>query len=289
VLRGAAGTPFQGGLYHGRIILPSQYPHKPPEFLFLSPNGRFEVGKKICLSISQHHPELWQPGWDIRTALIAIQSFMPTPGSGAIAALDYTDEERRLLATRSLDACKATLSKSGMLDNFTEFLAAPREPAGASAPSPAAAGPPAARPTAPAPAPAPENQAPVFNTPPPSHSGARPSPGATTAPTPPAVAAATPPSIPPESSAACAPGDRQADRASARESQPPVTPAPAVSPARPAAAATTPGSEGLRRRPAAAGGAVHPGAPLGASPPPLSVPPTHPPTVPTRGSLAGSC
>lgn len=273
MLRGAAGTPFQGGLYHGRIILPSQYPHKPPEFLFLSPNGRFEVGKKICLSISQHHPELWQPGWDIRTALIAIQSFMPTPGSGAIAALDYTDEERRLLATRSLDACKATLSKSGMLDNFTEFLAAPREPAGASAPSPAAAGPPAARPTAPAPAPAPENQAPVFNTPPPSHSGARPSPGATTAPTPPAVAAATPPSIPPESSAACAPGDRQADRASARESQPPVTPAPAVSPARPAAAATTPGSEGLRRRPAAAGGAVHPGAPLGASPPPPFRPP----------------
>ena len=67
VLRGPAGTPFEGGLYHGRIILPSQYPHKPPEFMFLSPTGRFEVGKKICLSISQHHPELWQPGWDIRT------------------------------------------------------------------------------------------------------------------------------------------------------------------------------------------------------------------------------
>ncbi|KAJ1494750.1 ubiquitin-conjugating enzyme/RWD-like protein [Baffinella frigidus] len=95
VLRGPAGTPFEGGLYHGRIILPSQYPHKPPEFMFLSPTGRFEVGKKICLSISQHHPELWQPGWDIRTALIAIQSFMPTPGQGAIAALDYNEDERR--------------------------------------------------------------------------------------------------------------------------------------------------------------------------------------------------
>ncbi|EKX52309.1 hypothetical protein GUITHDRAFT_157123 [Guillardia theta CCMP2712] len=95
VLRGPSDTPFAGGLYHGRIILPSQYPHKPPEFMFLCPQGRFEVGKKICLSISQHHPELWQPGWDIRTALTAIQSFMPTPGNGAIAALDYSDEERR--------------------------------------------------------------------------------------------------------------------------------------------------------------------------------------------------
>ena len=27
------------------------------------PNGRFEPHKKICLSISQHHPEFWQPSW----------------------------------------------------------------------------------------------------------------------------------------------------------------------------------------------------------------------------------
>ena len=67
VLRGPEDTPFSGGVYHGRIILPAQYPYKPPEFMFLCPTGRFEVGKKICLSISQHHPELWQPGWDIRT------------------------------------------------------------------------------------------------------------------------------------------------------------------------------------------------------------------------------
>lgn len=30
---------------------------------FLKPNGRFEVNKKICLSISGHHPETWQPSW----------------------------------------------------------------------------------------------------------------------------------------------------------------------------------------------------------------------------------
>lgn len=27
------------------------------------PNGRFETNTKICLSISNYHPEHWQPSW----------------------------------------------------------------------------------------------------------------------------------------------------------------------------------------------------------------------------------
>ncbi|XP_040925482.1 ubiquitin-conjugating enzyme E2 J1 isoform X2 [Betta splendens] len=76
---------------------PTEHYHAQP----LEPNGRFEVGKKICLSISGHHPETWQPSWSIRTALIAIIGFMPTKGEGAIGSLDYTPEERRTLAKRS--------------------------------------------------------------------------------------------------------------------------------------------------------------------------------------------
>eukprot|EP00285_Hemiselmis_virescens_P009860 CAMPEP_0173395978 /NCGR_PEP_ID=MMETSP1356-20130122/34025_1 /TAXON_ID=77927 ORGANISM="Hemiselmis virescens, Strain PCC157" /NCGR_SAMPLE_ID=MMETSP1356 /ASSEMBLY_ACC=CAM_ASM_000847 /LENGTH=167 /DNA_ID=CAMNT_0014354875 /DNA_START=52 /DNA_END=552 /DNA_ORIENTATION=+ len=121
VLRGPPDSPFEGGLFHGRIILPPQYPFQPPEFMFLCPQGRFEIGKKICLSISQHHPELWQPGWDIRTALTAIQSFMPTPGSGAIAALDYTDDERKALAVKSVESSKNSLRACEMLDSFTRI------------------------------------------------------------------------------------------------------------------------------------------------------------------------
>lgn len=47
----------------GRILLPTEYPMKPPSIILLTPNGRFEVGKKICLTISAHHPESWQPSW----------------------------------------------------------------------------------------------------------------------------------------------------------------------------------------------------------------------------------
>ena len=71
-------------------------------FIFLQPNGRFETGKKICLSISGHHPETWQPSWSIRTALLAIIGFMPTPSKGTIGSLDYPPEERKKLAKKSL-------------------------------------------------------------------------------------------------------------------------------------------------------------------------------------------
>ncbi|XP_026050758.1 ubiquitin-conjugating enzyme E2 J1-like isoform X1 [Carassius auratus] len=104
-VRGPPDSDFDGGVYHGRIVLPPEYPMKPPSIILLTPNGRFEVGKKICLSISGHHPETWQPSWSIRTALIAIIGFMPTKGEGAIGSLDYTPEERRALAKKSLDFC----------------------------------------------------------------------------------------------------------------------------------------------------------------------------------------
>jgi len=104
-VRGPEDTEFQGGIYHGRIIVPAEYPMKPPDIIVLTPNGRFEVSKKICLSISGFHPETWQPSWSIRTALLAIIGFMPTPGQGTIGSLDYTPDERRGLARRSVDWC----------------------------------------------------------------------------------------------------------------------------------------------------------------------------------------
>lgn len=102
-VRGPGDTDFQGGIYHGRIIVPAEYPMKPPDIIVLTPNGRFEVGKKICLSISGHHPETWQPSWSIRTALLAIIGFMPTPALGTIGSLDYSPEERKRLARRSVE------------------------------------------------------------------------------------------------------------------------------------------------------------------------------------------
>uniref|UniRef100_A0A915IN30 UBC core domain-containing protein n=1 Tax=Romanomermis culicivorax TaxID=13658 RepID=A0A915IN30_ROMCU len=99
-VRGPPDTEFANGIYHGRITLPPEYPMKPPSIMLLTPNGRFETNKKICLSISGYHPESWQPSWSIRTALLAIIGFMPTPGNGALGSLDFTAHERKLLAEK---------------------------------------------------------------------------------------------------------------------------------------------------------------------------------------------
>jgi len=101
-IRGPADSEFAGGVYHGRILLPPEYPFKPPNIVFLTPSGRFETNVKVCLSFSAHHPELWQPAWGIRLILEAIISFLPTPADGAIGALDWTKEERQKLARESV-------------------------------------------------------------------------------------------------------------------------------------------------------------------------------------------
>ncbi|OJD30454.1 ubc-like protein [Diplodia corticola] len=101
-LRGPpAPSPYADGLYHGRIILPAQYPLRPPSFRFVTPTGRFEVNREICLSISGHHEESWQPAWGIRTALVAIRSFMDTDAKGQVGGIDSTDAARRAMARES--------------------------------------------------------------------------------------------------------------------------------------------------------------------------------------------
>jgi ubiquitin-conjugating enzyme E2 J2 len=37
---------FLGGLYHGKLVFPSEFPFKPPSIYMITPNGRFKVRKK---------------------------------------------------------------------------------------------------------------------------------------------------------------------------------------------------------------------------------------------------
>jgi len=111
VVRGPPATDFEGGIYTGRIVLPVNYPMAPPSISLLTPNGRWEVGKKICLSNSSYHPELWQPAWGIRTIMEALRTQFPMPGDGAIGALDWPSDLRKRLAIESLDFVCAPGSK----------------------------------------------------------------------------------------------------------------------------------------------------------------------------------
>ena len=76
-IRGPLDSDYEGGLYHGIIELPSQYPFKPPKIMLLSPSGRFQPKTDICLSFTDYHPESWQPAWTISNILHGIVSYMP--------------------------------------------------------------------------------------------------------------------------------------------------------------------------------------------------------------------
>ncbi|XP_050233674.1 ubiquitin-conjugating enzyme E2 34-like [Mercurialis annua] len=101
VLEGSEGTPFAGGCYYGKIKFPPDYPYSPPGITMITPNGRFMTQKKICLSMSDFHPETWNPMWSVSSILTGLLSFMvdnsPTTGS-----VNTTAAEKLRLAKASL-------------------------------------------------------------------------------------------------------------------------------------------------------------------------------------------
>ncbi|KAB5574074.1 hypothetical protein DKX38_001268 [Salix brachista] len=101
VLEGSEGTPFAGGYYYGKIKFPPEYPYKPPGIIMITPNGRFMTQKKICLSMSDFHPESWNPMWSVSSILTGLLSFM-TDNSPTTGSVNTTVAEKRRLAKDSL-------------------------------------------------------------------------------------------------------------------------------------------------------------------------------------------
>ena len=101
VVRGPEKTPYEGGYYHGKLIFPTDYPFKPPSIYMITPNGRFKCDTRLCLSISDYHPDTWCPTWSVSTILAGLLSFMvekaPTTGS-----IETSDEKKRELSSGSL-------------------------------------------------------------------------------------------------------------------------------------------------------------------------------------------
>ena len=75
---GIQSSQYDGGVYHGKILLPKDYPRKPPSIAIMTPNGRWEVGKAICLSATAFHRETWDPSWNLRTLVMALRGHMLT-------------------------------------------------------------------------------------------------------------------------------------------------------------------------------------------------------------------
>ena len=80
----------------------SLQPYKPPSIMMLTPSGRFKPATRICLSMSDFHPESWNPMWGVRLILLGLQSFFYEDGATTGALQGVPAVDKRLLAAESL-------------------------------------------------------------------------------------------------------------------------------------------------------------------------------------------
>ena len=95
VIYGLKDSPYEGGYYHGKLLFPSEYPMKPPGIIMITPSGRFDPKKRICLSISDFHPETWNPVWKTETIMTALVSFMNSDemSTGCVVTTNYMKQQ----------------------------------------------------------------------------------------------------------------------------------------------------------------------------------------------------
>ena len=93
---------YEGGVYIGVIHFASEYPMKPPDIVFHTPNGRFETNKKICLSFTSYHPESWNPAWSFENMMIGLVSFMLSE-ENATGVVSCSSSQRRAYAAKSME------------------------------------------------------------------------------------------------------------------------------------------------------------------------------------------
>lgn len=100
---GQKGSHYEGGHFIGEIHHSPKYPAEPPDYIMRTPNGRYEIDKKICLSNSGYHKGEWSSTWNIHTILIAFYSIWLDDKEHGISHITRSKEERLKYARESID------------------------------------------------------------------------------------------------------------------------------------------------------------------------------------------
>lgn len=120
LVKGPEYSIYNGGYYIGKIMLPKEYPMKPPDFMMLTPSGRFLINKKICLSNSGYHSNEWSSMWTIQKILIGFLSIMVSDDDQGISHIHRPKEERIKLAKESIEYNRE--HHKDIIKLFTRFL-----------------------------------------------------------------------------------------------------------------------------------------------------------------------
>lgn len=99
---GPKDTVYEGGVYHGYFEIPFNYPLGPPNIYFMNPNGRYQINKKICMTITSYHKEQWSPAWSLRTMMMAMMAHFVVEDKG-IGSIRPSDKDRKKIAKESIN------------------------------------------------------------------------------------------------------------------------------------------------------------------------------------------
>ncbi|KAJ9113195.1 hypothetical protein QFC22_006034 [Naganishia vaughanmartiniae] len=77
-----------------------------PDILIMTPQGRFEPNRKICIDgLTSFHEGSWRPAWGVRTAIVGLMSFWSQGGEAlaGVGAMNCDKDERKRLAKLSAE------------------------------------------------------------------------------------------------------------------------------------------------------------------------------------------
>ncbi|XP_021948979.1 ubiquitin-conjugating enzyme E2 J2 isoform X2 [Folsomia candida] len=102
LVRGPENSLYEGGIYHGKLKFPPEFPFRAPSIYMITPSGRFKTNTRLCLSISDFHPDTWNPAWSVGTILTGLLSFM-LEKSPTLGSVETNDMEKKSFALKSID------------------------------------------------------------------------------------------------------------------------------------------------------------------------------------------
>mmetsp|Transcript_36714 Transcript_36714/g.85777 ORF Transcript_36714/g.85777 Transcript_36714/m.85777 type:complete len:269 (-) Transcript_36714:296-1102(-) len=113
-------TPYEGGVFHGVITFPPAYPMKPPSVQVWTESGRFQVRTKICMNMTDFHPETWNPMWNVRSILVGLVSLWNTDEL-TTGGVEAPEKERIRWARASLGSCLVAPGLAAMFPQLEEM------------------------------------------------------------------------------------------------------------------------------------------------------------------------
>ncbi len=103
--------PYTGGEYILKLDFPENYPFRAPNFVMLTPNGKFEINCELCFSNSSYHQDEWSSLWNLNSLIVGFISMFNDNRTSGVGHINRLEHEKIALASISMDYNEKSLKK----------------------------------------------------------------------------------------------------------------------------------------------------------------------------------